>query len=396
MLRFGPGRSILMDMVNGGDVPWYRAGGSPSPIAVWVGRGAENLAASLVNLITPGTHNLTADGTAALEELGWDANNSMYLITDLVPGLDWTVITKHSNQNDSSRFMFGATTDATSNFYCRHSGTLNANFLNGNQGVYVYGGFSVSGVMGMAGKTTFINGVQKDTIVAGGNAPTHPLFLMALNNAGSPLSKMTQGHLVAAAVWNSTLTPAQMIAVQTALLNEDHGVPETYQTPSYTNVGGTGDRRSVIGVSVNPADASVWGTIVSSNNVANKTHINGNTATSGGYMANNIAVAGAWYEFDFSTLAAKVLITEARLHVTAAHVASGVFKWQGYNGTTWEDVGGTFTLGVTGVSGLVQTFDTLSGNTKGYSKYRILGVSGNSSWNMYYWSEFEFKIGAML
>ena len=163
----------------------------------------------------------------------------------------------------------------------------------------------------------------------------------------------------------------------------------SYEVPAYANAGGSGDRESSITVDVDEHATTFWRSFGTSGTLRQDT-VDGNIGVTIDYVNNALAVANRWIEFDFVT---KRLITEVKFYVNTAFADCGVWKWQGYNGSTWVDVGGSFTLGVTGVSSLIETITTMSANTTAYTKYRMIGVSGNSTFNMYYWTEFEFKIG---
>ena len=157
----------------------------------------------------------------------------------------------------------------------------------------------------------------------------------------------------------------------------------TYETPSYLNRDGSGNRNTS-GVVFSTSGASpMWG-LVGTNATAGYFR-DGDFSNIGGYCNNGIDVAGEWMEFDFTTLR---LVTEAKFYFSDPFDC-GTFKWQAWDGIAWVDLeaGATFVLGASAT----QTV-SLSSNETGYRKYRILGVSGTSSWGAY-WREVEFKIG---
>ena len=169
-------------------------------------------------------------------------------------------------------------------------------------------------------------------------------------------------------------------------------VPESFETPDYSNTGGQGDRESIITVSVDEEATTFWRTFGTYDSVRQNL-VDGDTSSTVEYLNNALPVVNRWMEFDF--LGEKKLITEARLYNNTSFATCGVWTWQGYDGVTWNDIGSSFTLGVEDGSNGYQTFSTLSGGVIGYYKYRYIGVSGNSSYLLYYWTEFEFKIGAL-
>lgn len=216
-LRIRHGLKNNVVMLGRGALPWYRAGGAPAPIAVWLAKGAASLAASYVNLVSPGTYN-AAPGTAPeLHANGWTANSSAFLKTGLVPaGTDWTIISRHISISNSTHGFFGVYHGATQCLLVRHIAD-NVNYYNGGS-VYDNAGSFLSGVVAISGKNVYRNGVDTGNISAGGTNPTAEIFLMCYNNgSGTATAKMQNGYLAGCAVWNSTLTPAQVLAVSTAM-----------------------------------------------------------------------------------------------------------------------------------------------------------------------------------
>lgn len=142
---------------------------------------------------------------------------------------------------------------------------------------------------------------------------------------------------------------------------------------SYTNSGGSGDRKGVVGRVI----TSGTGTAGSPSN-----WVNGDTTSAGG--ACFFASAGCVIEFWFQS---RKIIDEAKLYGNSA-AAQGDWKWQGSNNrTTWTDIGGTFAFG--GTIPFVMT--SLAGNTTAYSFYRMVQVSGSVNGGPDYY-EMEFKI----
>lgn len=156
--------------------------------------------------------------------------------------------------------------------------------------------------------------------------------------------------------------------------------PDPYA--SYSKLGGTGNRTSVITPSVNF-------TLFSTSDPL--TLVDGNTssvAVAGAIRFDTAAAAsGKYIRFDFGSGTSKI-ITEAILYQNTAD-SHGVWQWQGSNdASAWTSIGGTFTLGGATPT---QTQTTLSANTTGYRYYQILGVSGNLSITPWL-AEFQFKI----
>ncbi len=146
-------------------------------------------------------------------------------------------------------------------------------------------------------------------------------------------------------------------------------------TPDYGNAGGTGDRRGSITMSSS----------LTSNGPAISNMIDGNAADASGPWFASLPDA-ATIEWDFGTAR---LITEATFKYNTS-VVFGNWKWQGWNGSSWVDIGTSFTLGGGSGTSPTQVLTELSGNTTSYTKYRILKTGGTGA--NWYWNEFTFKI----
>jgi hypothetical protein len=146
--------------------------------------------------------------------------------------------------------------------------------------------------------------------------------------------------------------------------------------PSYDNEGGTGDRRSIITVSVSSSYFQQEDT----------PHLVDGSLTDANNEFDWVAVSGKYIRFDFGSGKSK-LITEAKFY-QETNVDQSVYNWQGSNNATdWTNIGNNFNLG----GATTQTITELSGNTNGYRYYQLLGVSGMTNSNPYIY-EFEFKI----
>ena len=159
--------------------------------------------------------------------------------------------------------------------------------------------------------------------------------------------------------------------------------PNAGLAASYSNTGGQGDRTALIRVTSTDGIWHAGSTGPLANLVDGAT---GNNPSESVYFNNGQSATGLFIQFDFGRFAAKV-ITEAtwRQSSTSAH---GSWKWQGStDGSTWTDIGSSFTLG----GATVQTHTELASNTTGYRYYRLLGVSGTTSGNPWL-QEVEFKL----
>jgi hypothetical protein len=134
---------------------------------------------------------------------------------------------------------------------------------------------------------------------------------------------------------------------------------------SYSNPGGTGDRRGSISV------IESGNLLQYSSGFTRQNLLDGNTTNTGVcWKSPDQPVAGKWLLFTF--LGPK-LITEATWYQSAGNSPAPTFKFQGSNdGTTYTEIGGNFTI-----TSQTTIITTLSVNTTYYNYYRMLGVSGN-------------------
>jgi len=161
------------------------------------------------------------------------------------------------------------------------------------------------------------------------------------------------------------------VASSVSTSEPDLNVPER---TSYLNNGGSGYREPLIIVTSDTPWYPV-GNFVEL--------INGSIST-GTYFNSTDAVANKYIRFEFP---ASVSIDEVKWYQNTADT-HGSWKWQGSdNGSSWSDIGSSFTLG----GSTTQTQTQLNGNTASYRYYQLVGVSGNFNTTPHI-QEIEFKI----
>lgn len=167
-------------------------------------------------------------------------------------------------------------------------------------------------------------------------------------------------------------------AIQTQLDGKLGGTAGAVST-SYTNVGGSGNRKALITVT----------TTITGLNGTPDYLVNGNTTENFFYWTGQSA-SGKYLRFDFGS-GNKFVINEAKWYQDLTS-SQGVWQWQGSNdASSWTSIGSTFTLG----GSATQTQTELSGNTTAYRYYQLLGVSGSLSGSPYD-REIEFKISTAI
>lgn len=204
-----------------GDAAWWRAGGTPLPLWAYQPKCAASLAASYINLANPGAYDASA-GTAPSfgTSTGWSfaSGSSMYLFAGgVVPGRGWSMVVRFANSTTGTRYMLRATsTNYTFGFAPSYTG--------GNH--YYYGGMATalqvagalaSGVMAVAGRQCYLNGVSEGEVPNSAEVTNTTQLLIGCNYNGSSRGNYWTGDMLAIAIWNSELSGAQVAAVSAAM-----------------------------------------------------------------------------------------------------------------------------------------------------------------------------------
>ncbi len=157
------------------------------------------------------------------------------------------------------------------------------------------------------------------------------------------------------------------------------GAAGGYETPSYANAGGTGNRTASITVTTDVG--------TSSGSVQNL--VNGNTTldATNAWLVTTASWVGKYIRFDFVT---PRLITALRFTNQTAGYDHGTARFGGSNdASSWTYYGSAVTI----KSDLGPTeYTELATNVTGYRYYQLEGVTGNANGNTFM-AEVEFKIG---
>lgn len=168
-------------------VPWYLTGGiaAANCIGAYQAKGAASQAASYVNLVTPGTYDLT-EGSAPG---GWDTSygwnfttHTQWLDTHITPSPgSWSGIIRFSDLSGGGNYyLFGCYDGTTSHHWdIAPSTSSTVSYNNGAQlGVAPA---HATGTLGFAVKAAFRDGAANGTIGAGGAAIARTVAIGNLN-----------------------------------------------------------------------------------------------------------------------------------------------------------------------------------------------------------------------
>ena len=216
---------VLFNRIHQTPVSWYLAGGVvPSTcVGVYQAKGAASYAASLVNLINPGTN----DAASITGDLDWSSADGWYwkplatgiTTVGLYPTQTWTIYAKIATAAAASCQFWGSLNTAD----VWTSGTIFANvgayMLADNFGELQIAGVITTATVCIAGKTGYVNGISKGTIGAGTGTCAYPLFLCCYNNGGTShgMSNETDTKWQAFAIYNTTHDSATVSAISTAM-----------------------------------------------------------------------------------------------------------------------------------------------------------------------------------
>jgi len=202
-------------------VLWYLAGGiaASAVVGAYKATGATSKAASLVNIANPGTNDLTEFGDGSLT---WDSINGWggFADTKYLQGPNYlshtySVIVRFYNPAfaDNTNTVFYSSNDAGT------SGAYSLSQIAGNVvGLIRRGTKQVTfpemdqGVVGNNATTIYINGVSGGDFPANPGVETNLPFI--LGAAPDVANFYMRGWIRSAVVYNTSLTEAQMIAVQ--------------------------------------------------------------------------------------------------------------------------------------------------------------------------------------
>jgi hypothetical protein len=192
---------------------WEPTTGSFTCVAAYQAKGAASLAASYVNLANPGTND-AAPGSAPTFDTsyGWDFNGSSnYLTTGIIPTVSYSALVRFSDGGTGDEYLLGTFNASDSKIFGlrpTNPGAARNHFNAGD--LFVSGGRITSGVMGLAGKTGYLNGVSCGTIGAGTSTWDAGIYIGARNNDGFAVGGYCSAKIQAIAIYSTTLDATQV------------------------------------------------------------------------------------------------------------------------------------------------------------------------------------------
>ncbi len=198
-------------------IPWYLSGGisAANCIAAYAPKGAASLAASYSNLANPGTYN-AAPGVAPTfnTATGWTFNgSSQYLTTGVAANTIQSMIVRFTNGDYGTYAgVIGAyTSDSNAIMIMQWHAAGGVVYYNGGSSGVLKAPKLAAGILAVAGAKCYRNGVEDATISGTGSRPSSAILI------GQSAGSYFGGKIQAAAIYNTTITAAQVLAVTNAM-----------------------------------------------------------------------------------------------------------------------------------------------------------------------------------
>jgi hypothetical protein len=216
----GPlGRSLVSAAAPA--VSWWLSGGiaAINCRVAYQAKGAASLAASYSNLANPGTDDaIPIVAPTWATATGWGFTGTQYLST-VVPktGQDQSALIRYSFAGIDYHYL-----SAVSGI---HGGLILFGFFIGPDYPSWYNGNNnyivtcpSSAVMAISGISGYFDGIPAATIpISSGGYNSQPLYIGGFNNGGTLETFTYVGNIQAFAMYDTTLTDAQVLAVSTAM-----------------------------------------------------------------------------------------------------------------------------------------------------------------------------------
>ena len=200
-------------------IPWWLSGGAPTPVAVYQPKGAASLAASYVNLVTPGMYD-AAPGTAPTwaSATGWQFNraNMQYLMTGVVPSSNYSILVRFSNRsNENYQGLAGCGFGSNGErFFVGFENTVYGIAYGYGTGYSLRGPNITEGVLGLAGKQPYRNGSADGAEITGILNTSRQIYIGAGNGTVTSYSSV---KIQAASIYSAILSSSEVLAVSTAM-----------------------------------------------------------------------------------------------------------------------------------------------------------------------------------
>lgn len=196
---------------------WWEAGGATGAVGVYQPIGAASLAASYSNLANPGTYD-AAPGVAPTfsAATGWTFNGTTQYLTigSITIGAGWSALCRFSGAG--AGWLFGVEYASQDRFHVVTAFGGRTYYRNGGS---VDTASYTSGVAGIAGQQGYKDGATDGGAIASGtwSGSARVFVIGGANFNGVVPSGLYPGNIQALAIYNTTLSGAQVEAVTTCM-----------------------------------------------------------------------------------------------------------------------------------------------------------------------------------
>lgn len=196
-------------------LPWYLSGDVPTAncLAAYKAIGATSLATSFINLINPGTYDLTGGVNPSWDQAtGWNFNGTtQYKNTGITPATGetktWSMICKFVALN--SWVAMGCSTNyvASTSFAISPNQSASRAYQNGFVPLLVPS-IATAGTIAIAGSNCYYNGIYEGSVILS-DVISSEITIGAITGG----AYFYAGAIFSAAIYNIILTPAQVLAI---------------------------------------------------------------------------------------------------------------------------------------------------------------------------------------
>jgi hypothetical protein len=223
-LLYLPSFDPLLFSAGGSDivVAWYLPTGivAADCLGAYRFKGAASEAVSLVNLVTPGTYDLTKGGSPTWNiSTGWTFNGSNnYLETGLDPANTWTALCQYTNAVTNEGALFGVDTVDYIYFFFMPILVTNHCYANCVDNRVFVSGNKTAGNACLTYNQGYFDGLADgDPLGTDGFSSTGSTIALGCAKQGTSKVNYSSVKIQAFAIYNKTLTAAQILSVATAM-----------------------------------------------------------------------------------------------------------------------------------------------------------------------------------
>lgn len=201
---------------------WWLSGGvsSANAIAVYQPKGAASLAASYINLANPGTYDAAPGVAPTLDADGWVFNGStQYLDSGVIPSVGaWSIIVALSGTDTSqlNQVVSGGQSSSNNRWNIWPVASISYHRYTSGSIDSISATSIISGVMCISGYDFYTDGALESSNSGSQVASAYSNYIGARNSSGSADS-FFDGKIQALAIYNTTLSGAQIAAITTAI-----------------------------------------------------------------------------------------------------------------------------------------------------------------------------------